>query len=733
MIEMRQKFKRLRRLPKVEFSGEEKSVKRRSLLYLSRYLETARSIEKNSLEFACWILRDELECIGTALLTERERQITEAEYDDLYFDPDYCSMGIWDVLKRKKASCRTKALRALRELVGKRLEALPSSKKGSLEVCLKSVSEIFSFSEDEKEFCAFFYLIANYDPVESFFVSQLQCHRPSRRSLLSHILDLKPGRLMSLLAGKLMKLGLFEFDRNCVSISEEFQEMLDKDPKELSSKHFSPVTVKDPLPLEAHFIPREQVSFVRSLLEGKPVGAVNILLYGPPGTGKTSFAHGLVKTLGVPSYSINRSAENTTMTRRMSLVSCLKMTNSGEGSIILVDEADNILNTEDSYFSRGETQDKGWLNQLLEEPGSRIIWITNKIYRIEDSVLRRFAFSLNFKSLAAKQRELMWNNIARMNKADSYFNSSELKEFASRYSLSAGAVDLAFKAAFCAGKAGGRELHEAIGLGLNAHEMLMNGGEAPQRPPRPERFYSLEGLSMEGDPELVLSRLESFDRFIAKGEAPEGACMTLLFYGPPGSGKTELGRYIAQRLGRELMVKGPSDILGPYLGESEANLKDAFEKAKRDDAILMIDEVDTFLYSRDRAQRSWEMSLTNEFLTQMEKFRGILLCTTNRLDGLDYASLRRFHHKIGFKYLTFEGKVIFYKKMFSDLVAGSLNSEEAELLKTVPDLTPGDFKSVREALRYQKGELTHLTIITALGQEAKIKAVNTGKKGTPGF
>jgi len=730
---MIKKARRVRKVPRVQLAGGEGKLRRRSMTYLSRYLDIAPSIEKESLDFACWLLKGELETVSSALLNERDRELAEAEYEEFYFDPDFCAMGIWDILKRNKAFYRTRALKALRGLVEERLQALPLSRNEILEGCLKNVAEMFGLSEEEKEFCAFFYLVSNYDPVEGFFVRHLQCHRPTQRSLLAHILGVKNGQLMNIISGKLKKLELFEFDRHCVSISEEFQEMLDKNPEELSSKHFNPIELNDPLPLEAHFIPGEQMSFVCSLLKDKPGGAVNILLYGPPGTGKTSFVQGIVHTLGAPSYSITRSAENTSMTRRLSLVSCLKMTNSGDGSIIVVDEADNILNTLGSFFSRGETQDKGWLNQMLEEPGSRIIWITNHIKEIEESVLRRFAFSLNFKPLATKQRELMWSNIARKNKVESSFKAQDLKELSSRYSLSAGAVDLAFRAAFCAGKTRGRELHKAIGLSLDAHEMLINGGEIPQRPPRPERFYSLEGLSMEGGPEVVLSRLEGFDRFLRKGDASEGARMTLLFYGPPGSGKTELGRYIAQRLDRDLVIKGPSDILGPYVGQSEANIRMAFEEAKRNDAILMIDEVDTFLYSRDRAQRSWEMSLTNEFLTRMEKFRGILLCTTNRLEALDYASLRRFHHKIGFKYLSPDGKIIFYRKMLSDLVGGSLNDEERALLQRVSDLTPGDFKAVREAFKYHEGELGHSFLIQALERESRLKAVNTGRKGTPGF
>ncbi len=78
-----------------------------------------------------------------------------------------------------------------------------------------------------------------------------------------------------------------------------------------------------------------------------------------------------------------------------------------------------------------------------------------------------------------------------------------------------------------------------------------------------------------------------------------------------------------------------------WVGEGEKNIKRAFAEAESEEAILIIDEADSLLFNRDRAVRSWEISFTNEFLTRMERFRGILICTTNRVEDLDSASLRR--------------------------------------------------------------------------------------------
>ncbi len=73
------------------------------------------------------------------------------------------------------------------------------------------------------------------------------------------------------------------------------------------------------------------------------------------------------------------------LNRRSAIIACLNMTNQGDGSLVIVDEADNVLNTRNSWFNRGETQDKGWLNQILEEQGARVIWITNmRMIKIND-------------------------------------------------------------------------------------------------------------------------------------------------------------------------------------------------------------------------------------------------------------------------------------------------------------------------------------------------------------
>jgi SpoVK/Ycf46/Vps4 family AAA+-type ATPase len=124
---------------------------------------------------------------------------------------------------------------------------------------------------------------------------------------------------------------------------------------------------------------------------------------------------------------------------------------------------------------------------------------------------------------------------------------------------------------------------------------------------------------------------------------------TLCFYGAPGTGKTALAEHIAQALQRPLMIRQASDLVSKFVGETESNMARMFAEAESEQAVLLLDEADSFLRSRRRAERHYEVTEVNEMLAGMERFGGIFVCTTNLFEDLDEAALRRFTFKIGFK------------------------------------------------------------------------------------
>jgi SpoVK/Ycf46/Vps4 family AAA+-type ATPase len=170
---------------------------------------------------------------------------------------------------------------------------------------------------------------------------------------------------------------------------------------------------------------------------------------------------------------------------------------------------------------------------------------------------------------------------------------------------------------------------------------------------------------------------------------------TLCFYGAPGTGKTALAEHIARELERPLMVRQASDLMSKFVGETEQNMAAMFREAQSERAVLLLDEADSFLQDRRGAQRTYEVTEVNEMLQGMERYRGIFVCTTNLLDRIDQAALRRFTFKIRFKPLTAQQR----EQMFvTEALAGDAQALDAVMrrrLAALEHLCPGDFAAVK--------------------------------------
>ena len=160
-----------------------------------------------------------------------------------------------------------------------------------------------------------------------------------------------------------------------------------------------------------------------------------------------------------------------------------------------------------------------------------------------------------------------------------------------------------------------------------------------------------------------------------------------------------------------------SDLLSCWVGETEKNIKRAFEAAESDNAILFLDEIDGIVQDRSGAQRSWEVTQVNELLHRMENFKGVMVAATNFMDNLDAAIMRRFTFKLQFDYLDAEGKREFFERMFKS----HLVEEEAMRLAAIPNLAPGDFCTVRQSLYYLGGTVSNETRLNELEKESSLK------------
>jgi len=267
----------------------------------------------------------------------------------------------------------------------------------------------------------------------------------------------------------------------------------------------------------------------------------------------------------------------------------------------------------------------------------------------------------------------------------------------------------------------GGEFLNTVKQSLEAYRKLMAEGQKLPLKKKTGEDFLIEALNLDCDVNELRGKVERIDKALASAEGLEGGSATMLFYGPPGTGKTGLARHLAAHLDRECLVVRGSDLLSPYVGQTEKAIAEAFAKAEKDEAILVIDEADTFLFSRDMAQRSWESSMVNEFLTDMEDYRGILICTTNRKVEMDKAAMRRFTFKIKFGYLSGEGKVLLYKKLLAPLVSGKpMARENLNTLLAMSKLTPGDYSAVKKNVLHGP-EISHKVMMKALAMEVQLK------------
>nr|WP_300988324.1 ATP-binding protein [Thiocapsa sp.] len=197
----------------------------------------------------------------------------------------------------------------------------------------------------------------------------------------------------------------------------------------------------------------------------------------------------------------------------------------------------------------------------------------------------------------------------------------------------------------------------------------------------------------------------------------------LCLHGPSGTGKSAFGAHLARVLQRPLLIKRASDLLNAYVGGSEKNLAAMFRQASTDGALLLLDEADSFLRDRQLSRAGWEITQVNELLTQLESFDGLFVASTNLLETIDMAALRRFDVKIHFDYLRPEQAWTLFRETLRQ--AGGRLTQPA-LWKTrlagLDRLTPSDFVNQMARQRFATARLTPQTLFDGLIVEAALKA-----------
>jgi SpoVK/Ycf46/Vps4 family AAA+-type ATPase len=437
---------------------------------------------------------------------------------------------------------------------------------------------------------------------------------------------------------------------------------------------------------------------------------VNVFLYGPPGTGKTQLAKVLATHLGCDLFEVASEDKDGDVQngghKRLNALRAAQCFFGKGRSLILFDEVEDVF-TGSIFCPSTAQENKGWMNRMLESNGAPTLWLSNSIDGLDPAFVRRFDMIVEVPVPPRGQRE-------RSNRAicGDVVDDSTLARISDCEMLAPAVVARAANVVRAIGEHMDRQQSSAA-----AERLIDNILEAQGHP----RLHANEAnrLPCTYDPAFINADADLVG--IAGGLAASRSGR-LCLYGPPGTGKTAYGRWLAQQLGMPLLVKRASDLLSMWVGQAEKNIAGAFRSAERDGAILLIDEVDSFLQDRHGAQRSWEVTQVNEMLTQMEAFPGIFIASTNLMQGLDQAALRRFDLKLKFDYLKPNQAIAMLQRHCETLGLPAPNAA-GELLarQRLRHLTPGDFAAVMRRHRFRpiasNGEL-----VAALQAECAIKA-----------
>ena len=373
-----------------------------------------------------------------------------------------------------------------------------------------------------------------------------------------------------------------------------------------------------------------------------------------------------------------------------------------------MDEAEDVFAASSEYdglfrmsYSKSAPKSKLFFNRLLETNTVPVIWVCNSVRGVDPAHLRRFSYALNLEAPDETTQARIWAKSARKNKIK--LPKQRIRELVKTYDIAPAIIDAALRTAALTND--GHAIEKTIDALLTA----MNG-RVSHKKKEPEVAFCTSLLNCDIDLQKLTQRILGL----------KDVNFSLCLYGASGTGKSAYARYLADKLKMKVLHKRASDLLSMWVGESEKNIAAAFSEARRKKMLLVIDEADSFLRDRRDAHRSWEVTQVNEMLTQMESHPLPFVCTTNLMDGLDKASLRRFTFKVKYDYLKPSQVQLAFEHFFGVKPTATLGS--------LTSLTPGDFAVVTKKARII-GIDTPRELVEMLRQEQKVKDVKCNSIG----
>jgi len=632
------------------------------------------------------------------------------------------------------------AIKTIR-LARRRMSDVPVAVSGRLEENLDRLSIGLGMSRVERDVLALMLVAQAVDPLE-WLLNKAFDKTDSGRLVwqLSLVLGFPRNEIERALAsnGILMQSGLMRIDHHCpghcisavLELNSRMASLLtrrDFDTEALLRSTASAVVPTDLGLDDFEFLGEARdmaLRFLRGLKEGDHE-AGSILLDGPPGVGKSEFARVLAKEAGLDGFGINELDKDDDPANPVERMQYLRMSQRLIGrrakGLIIFDEADALFQWAGDSGSSRFGLGRAAVLQLIENLQVPVIWITNHGEMIHPAIQRRIDLAVHFPELPASVREAMLLRACPGGNADQDW----LAEASHQAAVTPARIAQAERVASViqtAGDTGQPQVFKQV-LEQNVMSRVREGSQ-----PRPAGTSPFE---LPYRPELInadqdLKRItESLTRW------KQGR---ICLYGPPGSGKTRYVHHLAKECGLRVAEFRASDLLDKFLGESEKAIRSMFARCDRERELLFLDEADSLVRSREGAERSWEVSQTNELLKSLEQFDGLFVASTNLFGELDTAVMRRLDFRLHFGYLESGQRW----RLFLDLachlkicVRGAGATRARRVLDRAEFLTPGDFAALARRLTFDPSvrnglELADMVLQEAMGKPDAPKGAGIG-------
>lgn len=349
-------------------------------------------------------------------------------------------------------------------------------------------------------------------------------------------------------------------------------------------------------------------------------------------------------------------------------------------------------------------------------------------YRIEE-------YRLRFPSI--QERSLLWK--AFLQDAPGIENAELYDRLAAQFDFTPGVIREAARAA-CQESGNRNEKAVSAACLYQACQQRISH-RLGERASRVNAAYTWDDLVLEDSAKELLRqacgqvtyRGKVYEQWGFQDKVAYGRGVSLLFAGPPGTGKTMAAQVLARELNLELYKVDLSGVLSKYIGETQKNLREIFDEVKKSRSILFFDEADVLFGKRVDVSDARDISAnaqTAYLLQKMEEYDGITILATNLMQNFDDAYKRRMKYIIRFTFPQKEQRVLLWEKVFPQRMPLQKDIDIAYLADNF-ELSGASIKNIALNAAFiaaSRQEITGMEhIVTALQQEYEKSGKILGK------